>query len=267
MRSPERISGEVIIKEDDNYISKNDRVYHRNRMDELYKLTMKLKEKEHKEIKNKMNMITLERKKKEELEFKEKSKKTFMIRNNELLGLQSRKNHLIEKVLKIKDDKKNEFNEEMKIIDECKKELDFMGREEDELLEKINQISELQYEAFDQFGVVKKMGPDEAFNKYNKLFMYSTNMGKNRENTSKDRDLSRDVKYRSGANSSSSDTLSKKFASLSEYNISPQPLSSDYQNPMIRSELSSPVLNKAFFSENSKELSKVYSVQSIKHKW
>ena len=205
----------MITKEDENHILKtlnpNDRVYHRNRMDELYKSIMKLRVEEHKKIKNKMNMLILEKKRNEELESKEKSKKTFMIRNGELLGLQKKKNHLIEKILKIKNHQKNEFNEEIKAINEYKKDFSTMGREEDELLQKINQISELQYEAFDQLEEVKKM---EIDTKYDDLSLQSTkNTRENKASTrnfGEDKHFIRNAKYRSVVNLSSPCNLSKQ---------------------------------------------------------
>ena len=254
----------------------NDRYNHRNKMDELYKLMSKFKGQEHKEIKDRLNIGILERKKKEEQDIKEKAKKIFMIRHNEVLGLQNRKNYLIDKIMKIKDEKKNELNEEIKIIEEHQKEIEFMGKEENEILEKINKITELQYGAFNQLIEAKKMGSDEVYEKFNKTIggIYSTKFSRGtRENTrdfSRDRDVtrdySRDIKYRVINNSNSTDSLVKKLINFSAYRTNSPSLLITNQNPISKPEESHVVLDKPLLSEIIRDnVSKIYSPQFVKY--
>ena len=229
---------------------------------------MKFKEQEHKKMKNKLNISILEQKKMEEQDSKEKSKNIFIIRHNQILGLQHRKDFLIDKILKIKDDKKNELNEEIKIIDEHKKEFEETSKAEDKMLKKINKISELKNEAFNQLVEIKKMGPDEAYEKYNnKLSMYlAKDFSGSKENTrdfSRDRDIirdfSRDFKHRLNINSNSTDTLAKKLTNFSALITNSPPLLMIYQNPISKPELFPIVLVKPL-----NDISKIYSPQFVK---
>ena len=191
-------------------------------MDAVYKLMMKFTEQEQKKMKNKLNMGILEKQKMEEQYSKEKSKNIFIIRHKKILGQQNIKNYLIDKILKTKDDRKNELNEEIKIIDENNKEFEKTSKKEDKMLEKINKISELENEAVNQLVEVKKIGPDQAYEKYNnKLNMYLTkNLRGSKENIrdfsrDRDRNIAQNFKHRLNTHSNSTDTSTKKLTNFS----------------------------------------------------
>jgi len=144
----------------------HDREKHRERMKQYYSALIKLKEDSCKQMKEKRKLDEINLRLYGELALKEKAERTFMIKTSKQVGLEKRKQFFSDKKFNLREEKVKKYLDESQLIDEQKKEFEKLSKEEDRILDIIDQIQEVQYEVFDQLGEATTISTGEALNKY-----------------------------------------------------------------------------------------------------